>query len=365
MHTPQPIYSSEHRDFLFKLLTQPSPSGWEAGGTAIWRQEAQKFADRVEQDPHGNTWATLTGRSDDAPVVMLEAHADEIGFIVKHVSEDGFVSISPVGGSDKTIAAARRIQIFTKKGVVPGVIGNTAIHLRNTDKDKLPDWKDLFVDIGVRSAEEAAELGIQVGCPAVYVDGTVEMGSNRLVGRALDNRVGGFLLVRILELLSTGERPKATVVAANAVQEELGSYGASMIAHRIAPDAAIVFDVTHATDTPGIDAREHGNIKLGAGPTVAHGMSNHPLIVEKLETLAEQDNLPLQHEAISRTTRTDNDAVFASQEGIPSALISFPLRYMHSPTETIDLNDLETAAKLVASFIRSLQPGEKFEPKGV
>jgi len=358
-------FTAEQRAFLLELLHQPSPSGWEAEGQKIWRKEADKFADQVEQDAYGNTYATLKGRSSDGPTLMVEAHADEIGFIVKYINDEGFLSLSPVGGSDKTIAAARKIHIFTEKGPVIGVLGNTAIHLRQKDKDKIPEWEDLFVDVGASSADEVKELGIRVGCPAVYTDGTIEVGQNRIIGRALDNRLGGFALTRILEILSQGERPHATLVFANAVQEELGCHGARMIAHRINPDAAIVFDVTHATDTPGIDSRQHGKVKLGKGPTIAHGMSNQAQMVEMLESISKEHKLPIQHEAISRSTSTDTDSVFITRDGIPSALISFPLRYMHSVTETVDLRDVETAVKLVAAFARSLAPGQTFSPRGV
>ncbi len=362
--SPAP-FSDSQRAKLLALLNAPSPSGWEGRGQAFWMGEAALLADEVEQDTYGNAWATLCGTDPQAPVLLLEAHADEIGFIVKHVQENGFITLAPIGGSDKTIAAARRLRIFTDKAEVPGVIGNTAIHLRNTDKDKLPEWKDLFVDIGAGSAEEAAALGVRVGCPAVYADTASECGVNRLTGRALDNRLGGFLLLRILELLHAGERPRSTVIIGNAIQEEIGSHGIQMLAHRLNPDAAIVFDVTHATDTPGIDAREHGLVKLGGGPTVAHGAANHPAMVSRLIQLAKDHALSLQHEAISRTTRTDTDELFVTRDGIPSVLISLPLRYMHSPVETADLRDVETAAQLVAAFAREFEPGTRFEARGV
>lgn len=347
------------KTFLFELLGTPSPSGWEGPGQQIWMHHLQTVADTVEADSHGNAWATLQGQG--GPVIMLEAHADEIGFIVRHVDEKGFLSISPIGGSDRTLAAARRIRIFGEHGEVIGVIGNTAIHLRDTDKDKIPEWKDLYVDVGASSAAEVETLGLRVGHPAIFCDETIELPSGRLVGRALDNRIGGFLLARIVaSLAADSERPHTTVVAVNAVQEEIGSHGARMVAHRLRPDAALVFDVTHATDTPGLNARQHGLVRLGQGPTVAHGAANHPVLVRRLLEVAKSETLPVQHEAISRSTRTDTDVIYTSRSGIPSALISLPLRYMHSPAETIDLADVDHTARLVAAFLRSIQPDETF-----
>jgi len=292
---------------------------------------------------------------------MLEAHADEIGFIVRHIDEKGFLSLGPLGGSDRTLAPARRITIFGSKGPVAAAIGNTAIHLRDTDKDKAPEWKDLFADIGASSAQEVAELGIRVGHPAIFDAPSSEFASGRLVGRALDNRVGGHILALVLaDLAAFPDRPAATTFAVNAVQEEIGSYGARMAAHRIRPTVAIVFDVTHATDTPGINAREHGLVGLGKGPAISHGAANHPLVVERLIETAAAGNIPLQHEAVSRSTRTDADVIYTSRDGVPCALVSVPLRYMHSPVEMADMADIAHAARLTTSFIRSLKPADSF-----
>ncbi len=357
--------TNDHRSFLLDLLTQPSPSGWEAGGQNLWKAEASKLADSTDQDAYGNTWAVVEGTDPGAPTLMLEAHADEIGFIIRHIDDQGYVFMAPVGGSDSSLAPARKVQFFTKKGVVLGIIGHTAIHLRDTKKDKHPEWKDLYVDVGASNAAEAAELGIRVGLPGVYLDNSIEIGENRIVGRAIDNRIGGFLLVRILELLKEGAKPAASVIAVNAVQEELGGHGANMIAHRLRPNLALVFDVTHATDTPGMDVCDHGLIKLGSGPTVAHGMANHGQLVDELIAIADRESLPLQHEVVGRTTRTDADQIFVSRDGVPLALLSIPLRYMHSPTELIDLRDVEATAQLVVAFVRSLTSESRFCARGV
>jgi len=346
---------------FLEILSTPSPSGWEKAGQALWLDVAAAVSDRVETDAYGNAWAILDGTDTTAPRVMLEAHADEIGFIVRHIDDKGFLAVGPIGGSDKTLAPARRVRIFGSKGIVPGVIGNTAIHLRDTGKDKAPEWKDLFVDIGAASAKEVAERGIRVGHPAIFDADPGAFSGGRFVGRALDNRVGGLILARVLASLSeAGARPAATTFAVNAVQEEIGSHGARMAAHRIDPGVAIIFDVTHATDTPGINAKEHGLVELGKGPALSHGAANHPLVVQRLLDVAEKENIPVQHEAVSRSTRTDADVVYTTREGIPTALISIPLRYMHSPVEMVSETDIDLSVRLAAGFIRSLSPADSF-----
>ena len=354
-----------NRETLLDILATPSPSGWEKAGQAKWMDMVGPVSDRVETDAYGNAWAELNGTSKSAPRVMLEAHSDEIGFIVRHVDEKGFLSIGPIGGSDRTLVAARRITIFGSKGLVPGIIGNTAIHLRNTEKDKIPEWKDHFVDIGARSADEVWKLGVRVGNPAIFDSASTEFHGDHIVGRALDNRIGGFILALTLERLhSMKKRPLATTLAVNCVQEELGSHGAKMAAHRLAPSVAIIFDVTHATDTPGIQPKEHGLVELGKGPTIAHGAANHPLVVQRLIEVAAKDKLPLQHEAISRSTRTDADVIYTALDGIPCALISIPLRYMHSPVEIVSMKDVESAARLAAGFVASLTDKQTFRVHG-
>lgn len=353
--------TEQDKAFLFELLRTPSPSGWEAPGQRVWASRMREIADTVDSDAYGNAWAISKGEAGDGFSVMLEAHADEIGLIVRHVDDKGFLSLSPLGGSDRAIAAARRIRIFGDNGEVIGIIGHTAIHLRDTKKDAVHEWKEHFCDVGASSAADVEALGIRVGHPAIVCDEAHELPSGRIVGRAIDNRISGYLLSRIFsELRDAGSPPFATAVAVNAVQEEIGSYGVRMAAHRLQPNVALCFDVTHATDTPGISAKQHGKIELGKGPTVAHGMANHPLVVERLIEVASLENIPLQHEAISGSTRTDTDQIFITRQGIPSALVSIPMRYMHSPTELIDLADVENAVRLVVGFVRSIADGETF-----
>ncbi len=349
------------RTFLFDLLNTPSPTGFEAPGQRKWAAYARSFANAVESDSYGSAWATLQG-ADGAPRLMLEAHADEIGFMVNNITEKGFLNVIPVGGSDLAVARGRRIHILTDDGVAPGVIGITAIHLRRDKKEeKLPEWHEIYVDIGAANPDEVAGRGIRVGHPAVFAESVEETLPGRLTGRALDNRIGGFIIAQVLARLAEADpRPAATVYALNSVQEEIGGFGAQMAAYRLAPDVAVVLDVTHATDTPGLEQAKHGQVKLGGGPTVSHGAANHPRVVERLMAVADEAGIPLQHEATSRFTGTDTDSIFITRSGIPSALVSLPMRYMHSPVETVALEDVERCIDLLATFAQSIKEDDVF-----
>lgn len=349
--------------FLFDLLKTPSPSGFEAAGQRRWADYVRDWADRVESDAYGSVWATLEGlKADQTPRLLLEAHADEIGFMVSHISDEGFLRIRPIGGSDRALARGRRVRVLGSEGPVRGVIGNTAIHLRENRKDeKVAEWHELFVDVGAGSAEGVAQRGIRVGHPAVFDESVEELAPGRLVGRALDNRIGGFIIARVLARLSEGPvRPAATVYALNAVQEEIGGHGARMAAYRLQPALALVLDVTHATDSPGIDEARHGKVTLGGGPSVTHGSSNHSKVVERLLEVAEEEGIPVQHEAASRATGTDTDAIFTTHSGVPSALVSLPMRYMHSTVEMIDLEDVERCVRLLSAFAQAVRQQDVF-----
>jgi endoglucanase len=353
------------KTFLFDLLNTPSPTGWETAGQRVWAGYLRKFADRVENDAYGTAWATLEGGGKKAKRIMLEAHADEIGFIIKQITKEGFLRLDRVGGSDTATARGRRLRFLGEKGPVTGIIGNTAIHLRKDKTDeKVPKIYELYVDVGASSAEEVAKLGLRVGIPGVYADGAEEFGKNRIVGRALDNRLGGFVLSQVIARLSK-ERKKlhSTVIAVNAVQEEIGGHGAKMVAHRLMPDVCIVLDVTHATDTPGIEHSVHGDVTLGGGPSVTHGTCNHPIVIERLLKVAATAKIPIQHESSSRYSGTDTDVIFDVREGIPSALVSFPLRYMHSVVEMVDLADVEKTIDLLVGFVESVSEKDDFAVK--
>tara|TARA_R110000850_G_scaffold111081_4_gene224530 strand:+ start:1663 stop:2742 length:1080 start_codon:yes stop_codon:yes gene_type:complete len=348
--------------FLYELLNTPSPTGFEVRGQRVWANRCRQFADAVDSDAYGSAWATINGQGADAPSVMIEAHADEIGFMVKYISDDGFLRVDRIGGSDWATARGRRLTLFGDQGEVLGIIGNTAIHIRDRkDGEKAPEVHELYVDIGAKSADEVEEMGIRVGHPGVYADSAIPFGKNGIVGRALDNRIGGFIISEVTRRLAESDaRPTATCLALNAVQEEIGGYGATMASYRLKPDICLVLDVTHATDSPDIKHAQHGKIALGGGPSVTHGTANHPLIVERLIALAKEREMPIQHEASSRFTGTDTDSIFHQRGGIPSALISLPLRYMHSIVEMADFNDVENVIELMTAFVQSIAADEKF-----
>ncbi len=331
-------------------------------GQKVWADWVGRHATTVKCDAYGSTWATLRGATDR--VVMLAAHADEIGFMIKHIDDRGFLRLDRVGGSDTATARGRRLHILGDKGPVSGIIGNTAIHLRRDDlgAEKAPAIHDLWVDVGASSAAEVAKLGIRVGHPAVYQDGPMELAHKRIVSRALDNRIGGYIIARVMRNVAAAKKkPAYTLVCLNAIQEEIGGHGAIMATYRLQPDLCVCLDVTHATDTPGLDPAKHGKVLLGGGPTLTHGTANHPLVVKRLMDTAAAAKVPVQHEASSRFTGTDTDKIFHSREGVPSALVSLPLRCMHSVVETAHLDDVERTITLLTRFVLGLKSGDAFQ----
>ena len=279
------------------------------------------------------------------------------------VAAISITNIDRIGGSDAATARGRRILIYGEKGPVKGLIGNTAIHIReNLSNEKSPKVHELYVDIGASSRAEVAKAGIRVGHPAVYSDKPEEFAKGKIVSRALDNRIGGFIIAQVMANLSKN-RPACTVYCVNAVQEEIGGHGARMVTHRLMPDVAVCLDVTHATDSPGIKKELHGEVTLGGGPTVTHGTSNHPHVVKKLMDVAKKEKIDLQHESSSRYSGTDTDSIFNVNHGVPSGLVSLPLRYMHSIIEMVDLKDVESVIKLLTAFCASVKPGESFSIK--
>lgn len=353
--------NSDQLEFLEQLLVTPSPTGFESAGQKIWTGYTEGFSDEVQSDAYGSAVAKLN-TSFDVVTVMLEAHCDEIGMIVQHITDEGYVFVNKLGGSDSTIARAKRVFIHTSDGIVSGVVGNTAIHLQENKNGggKQPAWKDIFVDIGASSKEEALKM-VQVGDPITYADDFEFLSDDILTGRALDNRIGGYMIAEVLRNLSERrDELKVNVMALNSVQEEVGGYGARMMSYRLDPDMALVTDVTHATDTPGIDNKEHGLVKLKEGPVIQHGGANHPKIVEFIEQVSKNKEITIQHEATSVRTGTDTDSIFHQKAGIPSALISLPLRYMHSPVETASMKDVNALIELMTESVLALEPDQTF-----
>ncbi len=348
--------------FLERLVNTPSPSGHEARGQRVWLDYAAPFADETFSDAYGNTVAVLN--KGGSPRLMLAAHADEISMVVNFINKQGFIYVRKMGGVDPAITKAQRVLIHSKNGPVKGVVGNVAPHLAKSEPDrKWPKMEDLFIDIGVQSRKEAERL-IRVGDPITLSDSFDLLRGDLAVARAFDNRVGTFAVAEALRQLS-GERKKlnAEILAVSNIMEEVGLLGARQIAYTLKPDVALVVDVTHATDYPTVSQQQHGDVKLGKGPALTHGGCNHPEVVARLESVAKARKIKLQHEASSNNTGTDTDVIFWTRGGIPSALISLPNRYMHSPVEVVSLKDLAQIPDLMSAFALSLKKGEEFKVK--
>ena len=346
--------------FLERLINTPSPSGHEARGQRIWLDYVSPFAEETFSDPYGNTVAVLN--KGGSPRLMLAAHADEISMVVNYVNDEGFIYVRKMGGIDPAITKAQRVVIHTRGGPVKGVVGNVAPHLTRAEPErKLPKMEDLFVDIGVRNRKEAEKL-IRVGDPITLSDQFELLRNDLAVARAFDNRVGTFAVGEALRQLSEDKgKLQAEVLAVSNIMEEVGLLGARQIAYTLKPDVALVVDVTHATDYPTVSRQQHGDIKIGGGPAITHGGCNHAEVVIRLEAVAKAGKIRLQHEASSNNTGTDTDVIFWTRGGIPSALVSLPNRYMHSPVEVVSLKDLEQIPLLLCAFARSLKKGEEFK----
>jgi len=346
---------ADMRDLLTRLLDAPGPSGAETAVAAVWRAEAEGFADRTWGDVHGNSFAEIGAGG--GPTVMLAGHVDEIGLIVHHIDEDGFLWVQGVGGWDPQVLVGQRVEVLAQDGPVLGVVGRKAIHLiRKDDGDKAVKLKELWIDIGATSGDEARGR-VEVGDVAVIRSDTVELGNGRLAARSIDDRVGA---VVVLEALRRAKKSgcSAHVVAAATVQEEIGYVGgggARTGAYGIRPDVGIVVDVTHATDHPSLDRKEHGDIRIGAGPVLGRGAAIHPVVYRRLREAAGSLGIGVQVQALPALTGTDADAVRMSRAGVATGLVSVPNRYMHSPNQIVGLDDVEASAALIAEFLVRLE----------
>ena len=348
--------------FLKTLVNTPSPVGYEARGQRAWLDYAGQFADETFSDAYGNCVAVLN--KGGSPRLMLAGHADEIAMAVNYINSEGFIYVRKLGGVDAAITKAQRVVIHTRNGPVKGVVGNVAPHLMREEKDpKPPKIHDLFIDLGVSSRKEAEKL-VRIGDPITLTDEFDLLRNGLAVARAFDNRIGTFAVAETLRLLKESKaKLRAEVCAVSNVQEEVGLLGARQIAYSLKPDVALVVDVTHATDYPTVSKPQHGDTKVGKGPTLTHGGCNHPEVVARLEAVAKARKIPLQHQAMSSSSGTDTDVIFWTRGGIASALISLPNRYMHSPVEVVSLTDLEMIPELLAAFAASLKKGEQFKVK--
>ena len=344
-------------EFLKRLLSTPGPSGNEGAAAKVWREEAADFAE-VRGDRMGNSFATIGAGG--SPKIMLAGHIDEIGVMVTHVDEKGLLRFTSVGGWDPQVLVGQRVRIQTANGEIVGVIGKKAIHVMEPEeRKKVSELKSLWVDIGAKDAEEAKEM-VRVGDVGVLDQDLLELPNGRIASRSLDNRMGAFVVLEALRLLSEEEGVGAEVVAVASVQEEIGLYGARGAAFGLDPDAAIAVDVTHATDTPGVSKNENGDHALGSGPVIKRATNLSPVVSEGLIAAAEGADIAYTLEADSRSTGTDADAIQFTRAGIATGLVSAPNRYMHSPNEIVDLGDLENCARLISAYIKGLDASTDF-----
>lgn len=349
--------------FLERLLDAPGPSGFEVRAARVWREEAQTFATDVHVDVSGNSFATVAGSGGKR--VMLAGHIDEIGLQVTHVDKEGYLYVDGIGGWDPQVLVGQRVTILGRAGDVTGVVGKKAIHLMTPeDRTQASKIKNLWVDVGAASREEVVELGIRVGDPLVIAQPMARLAGDRIASRAIDNRIGAFVVLEALRLLAD-EQPFATTTAVATVQEEIGHSGggARTSAYQLEPDVALVVDVTFSTDVPDVEKKELGEHELGGGPVLSRGSASHNEVFEALASTAEQAGVPFTIQASPVATRTDADGIHLTRRGVPTAVVSVPNRYMHSPNEVVSVRDLFSTAELIAAFVRGLDEGTDFTPR--
>jgi len=343
---------------LHTLLTTPGPSGHEGDAAAAWREAAAAFAE-VSADNLGSSVARVRGTA-DGPLLAIVGHIDEIGVHVSHVDDDGFLRFGSVGGWDPIILVGQRVTVLTRQGPIPGVIGKKPIHLmKDEDRKRVPELKDLHIDIGARDGDDARAM-VRIGDVAVIAGEPVELPNGRVAARAMDNRIGCYVALEAARLVAEAGGAAGDVAAVAVVQEEITFAGSRTTAFSLDPDVAVAVDVTFATDQPGVELGELTKHPLGSGPSLTRGSTIHPRVFELLHEAAEAEGIPFTVAAAGRSTGTDADAIYLSRAGIPTALVSIPLRYMHSPVELAQLDDVENAAKLIAAFALRLAADTSF-----
>ncbi len=350
-------------EFLKVLLETPSPSGFEQQIQQVVREQMKPFADEVRTDSHGNVFASRfpEGRPADAPRIMLAGHCDQIALMVQYIDSDGFLYIQPIGGWDMQILLGQHLTVWGKSGGIHGVVARRAIHLLKPDeRTKVPDFTDVWVDIGARNKEEAESL-VRCGDPVTFALGYRPLRNGLAASPAMDDKVGLWVCMEAVRLLH-GRPLKAAVHGVSTVAEEIGLRGAITAAYSINPTVGIAVDVTHATDTPGNDKKTQGEIKCGAGPVLYRGPNISPRVFDLLEETAKAHDIPVQVRGVPRATGTDANAIQISREGVATALVSIPNRYMHSPVEVVHLDDLTNAAKLLAEFCAAVGPDTNWIP---
>ncbi|MBT5402405.1 MAG: M42 family metallopeptidase [Crocinitomicaceae bacterium] len=352
------IITKNSESFLRTYLNNPSPTGFETEGQKLWLSYISPYLDEYFVDTYGSVVGVINPKKNYK--VVIEAHADEISYFVHYITKDGFIYLRKNGGSDHQIAPSKRVNIHTEKGLVKAVFGWPAIHTRRP-KEESPTLKNIFLDCGCSSKLEVEKLGIHVGCVVTYEDEFMILNKNKYVGRALDNRIGGFMIAEVARLLKENDvvLPFGLYIV-NAVQEEVGLRGAQMVAERIKPNVAIVTDVCHDTQTPMVNKIAQGDLKMGSGPVLSYGPAVQNNLLKQVIQTAEKNRIPFQRLAASRATGTDTDAFAYSNEGVASCLISLPLRYMHTTVETVHKNDVEHVISLIYETLLSLKKDQDF-----
>ncbi|HEX2534280.1 MAG TPA: M42 family metallopeptidase [Chitinophagaceae bacterium] len=351
------ILTDPSLEFFRNYINTPSPVGFETAGQRLWLDYVRPYVDETFTDPYGTAVGVINPGQPFK--VVIEAHADEISWFVNYITNEGLMYLKRNGGVDHQIAPAQRVLIHGKNGPVKAVFGWPAIHTRisGPDKEQVPKVENLFLDCGARTKKEVEDLGIYVGCVVTYQDGFDELANDYYIGRAFDNRVGGFMIAEVARMLKENKRrlPYSLYVV-NAVQEEIGLRGAEMIARRIKPNAAIITDVTHDTTTPMINKIIEGDTSCGKGPSLSFGPAVHNKFLRLVQDVAEQHEIPVQLRAVSRSTGTDTDSFAYANDGCPSVLISIPLRYMHTTVEMLHRSDIEQTIRLMYETVLTLTP---------
>jgi endoglucanase len=343
---------------LERLLTAPGPSGQEEPASAVWRQEASAFGE-VSFDVLGSSWVRVPGTA-GGPLLAIVGHIDEIALVVTHAGDDGLIAVRQLGGFDPHVLLGQRLDVLTRDGPLPAVVGARKQKRKRGDDRKALEFDDLYLDIGAKNGEEARSL-VRVGDAAVIAGAPVALRNNRIASRALDNRLGSYVALEVGRRLAGDGGAPWDVAGLAVVQEEVGDFaGARTAAFALEPAVAIAVDVTHATDVRGGDPEEEGDHRLGGGPALMRGPSMHPRIFELLHETAEAEGISFSVEISRGHTNTDADAVYLSRVGVATAVVSIPLRYMHTPVETVDLDDVEATVRLLVAFARRLEPGASF-----
>ena len=350
-------------DVLRQLLTAAGPSGYETAPAAVFAAAGRVFTDDVTVDVMGSAVARVKGTNDPAdpaPFLAIVGHIDEIGLIVTHIDDNGFLRFMGVGGWDPQILVGQRVEVMTRNGIVAGVAGRKAIHLlKEEEREKVPKLRDLHIDIGAKTGDEAREL-VRIGDVAVIAGEPVELRNDRVVSRSMDNRLGAFIALEAARLVAEAGGAPGDVAACGVVQEEITFGGARTSSYRLEPDLAIVVDVTHETGSPGVEVNEIGKHEFGSGPVIERGSILNPVIYELLHAAAEREEIPFTVQASARSTGTDADAIHLQRAGIPTGGVSVTLRYMHSSVEMVQLDDVHACARLIAAFAQSLSADTSF-----